>query len=129
MPFNIDHELLNDIMPPPHPCHPDPNAVFYPGEQQVQQEYLCGLVSDVNQLDITSTADLQLCLRKLAQWLEHLHNPKFTASHYKGAVRQAMENVKAGVDRQRAGQCWNCGEAGHHKEQCPKPAKRLSDHR
>mmetsp|Transcript_43282 Transcript_43282/g.90642 ORF Transcript_43282/g.90642 Transcript_43282/m.90642 type:complete len:641 (-) Transcript_43282:892-2814(-) len=130
MPFNIDTAMLQDVLPPAVPWQPDPNAVFsHPSDRNMQEEYFCGVITDLNKLDITTSSDLQLCLRKISQWFGELAQNTWFASQFKTAAKQAIQNVRTGIDRTRQQQCWNCGEVGHLKANCPLPKKRLTDYR
>jgi hypothetical protein len=130
MPFEIDHDMLNDVMPGSNTCQPDPNAVFtHQYDRPMQEEYFCGLIRDVNKLDITTSSDLQICLRKISQWFGELAQNTWFASQFKTAAKQAIQNVRTGIDRNTQNKCWNCGESGHLKANCPQPRKRLTDHR
>jgi hypothetical protein len=94
-----------------------------------QEEYLCGALTEVNKLDISNVPDLQACLRTVSLWLEQLANSTWPARGFANATSLAAHNVQTKVSRQQQGLCWNCGEAGHLKAQCPKPKQRLTDNR
>jgi hypothetical protein len=125
--WNIDQHLLHDLYPEGRGWGPDyaldPEPCFQ------QEEYLCGALMEVNKLDITNAPDLQICLRTVAKCLDQLSNGTWPARGFSNATSRAAHNVQAKVDRQQQGLCWNCGEPGHLKAQCPKPHKRLTDHR
>ena len=92
-----------------------------------EEEFLTGALKEVNGLDIQKEPDLQLCMRKVAKWLEALANGTWPANNFRNFTYQAANNVQTRVHRHMQGRCWNCGEEGHNKAQCPKPRQRLTD--
>ncbi len=125
--WNIDQQLLQDLYPA-H-LHWGPDYAMEPTPCFEQEEYLCGVLTEVNKLDISNGPDLQACLRTVARWLEQVSNSTWPARGFANATTRAANNVQAKVLLQQQGHCWNCGEAGHLKAQCTKPKRRLTDHR
>jgi hypothetical protein len=125
--WNIDQHLLQALCPEGSAWGPD--YALDPEPCLQQEEYLCGALMEVNKLDITNAPDLQVCLRTVAKWLEQLGNGTWPARGFATATSRAAQNVQTKVGRQQQGLCWNCGAPGHLKAQCPKPHKRLTDHR
>jgi Zinc knuckle len=68
------------------------------------------------------------------EYERHLAHKSHRPGHANGKADDEDEAMSASAngkgkkfERQPKGTCWNCGEKGHYKHKCPKPAKETSD--
>ena len=51
------------------------------------------------------------------------HTGKTSKNDNKDEAMVALSSRKGKKDQKPCGVCWNCGDKGHYKDKCPKPAK------